>query len=83
MQMPILILDFFFIPHKGIHRLELMDERKGTKDQNIDNSDDINGSDDKGRSVMSREENEAFLLMEKELKNELESEQNEDRKSVV
>ena len=83
MQMPILILDFFFIPHKGIHRLELMDVRKGTNDQNIDNSDDINGSDDKGRSVMSREENEAFLLMEKELKNELESEQNDDDDAII
>jgi hypothetical protein len=54
-----------------------MDVRKGTNDQNIDNCNDINGSDDKGRSVMSREENEAFLLMEKELEKEQESEQND------
>ena len=53
-----------------------MDVRKGTNEQNIDNSNDINGSDDKGRSVMSREEHEAFLLMERDLENEQESEQN-------
>ena len=68
---------FFFISHKGVRRLELMDVREGTNNQNIDNSNDINGGDDKGRSVMSREEIEAFLLMEKELEEEQESEQND------
>ena len=52
-----------------------MDVRKRTNDQNIDNSNDVNGSDNKRRSVISREENEAFLLMEKELEDEQEDEQ--------
>ena len=52
-----------------------MDVRKCTDNQIIGDH-DLNGNDERVRSVISREENEAFLLMEQELLNEQENDKN-------
>ena len=53
-----------------------MDVRKCTDNQIIGDH-DLHGNDERVRSVISREENEAFLLMEQELLNEQENDQND------